>query len=76
MAWLDAVPPTGCVYSGNDHFNIVSKLRGGLSSSKLCHISKMASTHPVKETIYNVKRERETKREGLTMFSLQCWCVF
>ena len=63
MAWLDAAPPTGRVYSGPDHLNIVSKSSGGLSSSKLRHISKMASTHPVKETIYNVKREREREQE-------------
>ena len=34
-----------------------------MSSSKLHHINKMASTHPVKETIYNVKRHRERERE-------------
>ena len=84
MAWLDAAPPTGRVYSGPDHLNIVSKSRGGLSSSKLRHISKMASIHLVKETIDNVKiervreqeRERESKREGSTFLLLQCWCVF
>ncbi len=58
VAWLDAAPPTGRVYSGPDHLNIVSKSRGGLSSSKLHHISKMASTRPVEETIYNVASER------------------
>ena len=86
MAWLDGAPPTGRVYSGPDHLNIVSKSRGGLSSSKLHHISKMASIHLVKETIDNVKiervreqereRERESKREGSTFLLLQCWCVF
>ena len=48
-----------CAYSSPDHLNIVSKSRGGLSSSKLHHISKMASAHPVKETIYNVKSGSE-----------------
>ena len=28
VAWLDAAPPTGRVYSGPDHLNIVSKSRG------------------------------------------------
>ena len=63
MAWLDAAPPTGRVYSGHDHLNIVSKSRGGLSSSKLRHISKMASIHLVKETIDNVKIERVREQE-------------
>ena len=62
MAWLDGAPPTGRVYSGPDHLNIVSKSRRGLSSSKLYDIGKMARTHPVKETIYNVTRGRERER--------------
>ena len=67
----DAAPPTGRVYSGPDHLNIVSKSRGGLSSSKLHHISKMAN-----EIIHNVKREREREREGWPMLSCQSWGVF
>ena len=63
-----------CAYSSPDHLNIVSKSRGRLSSSKLHHISKMASTHPVMETIYNVIRVGV--REGWALLSLQCWCVF
>ena len=74
VAWLDAAPPTGRVYSGPDHLNIVSKSRGGLSSSKLRHISKMASIHLVKETIDNVKiervREQEREREQERGFDL------
>ena len=46
--------------------------------TKPSHISKIASTHPVEETIYNVtrERERESVREGWALLSLQCWCVF
>ena len=44
--------------------------------TKPSHISKIASTHPVEETIYNVTRERESVREGWALLSLQCWCVF
>ena len=60
VAWLDAAPPTGRVYSGPDHLNIVSKSRGGLSSSKLRHISKMASIHPVNQRgkIHSTKQIR------------------
>ena len=63
MAWLDAAPPTGRVYSCHDHLNIVSKSRGGLSSSKLRHISKMASIHPVNQRgkIHSTKRIRVQK---------------
>ena len=31
--------------------------------SKLSHMSKIASTHPVEETIYSVMRERERERK-------------
>ena len=34
-----------------------------LAPSKPTHISKIASTHPVEETIYSVTRERERERE-------------
>ena len=51
-----------------------------LAPSKPTHISKIASTHPVEETIYIVtrerERERESVREGWALLSLQCWCVF
>ena len=51
-----------------------------LAPSKPTHISKIASTHPVEETIYSVmrerERERESVREGWALLSLQCWCVF
>ena len=75
MAWLDGAPPTGRVYSGPDHLNIVSKSRGGLSSSKLHHISNMASTHPGRETIYNVKREREGEGGLDYAFMSELGCV-
>ena len=44
--------------------------------SKPSNISKIASTHPLEETIYNVTRGRERVREGWALLSLQCWCVF
>ena len=53
-----------------------------LAPSKPTHISKIASTHPVEEKIYSVRREREREREresvseGWALLSLQCWCVF
>ena len=52
-----------CAYSSPDHLNIVSKSRGGLSSSKLHHISKMASTHPVNQRgkIHSTKQIRVQK---------------
>ena len=34
-----------------------------LAPSKPTHISKIASTHPVEETIYSVMRERERERK-------------
>ena len=46
-----------------------------LADSKPSNISKIASTHPVEETIYNVTRGRERVREGWALLSLQCWCV-